>query len=301
MNSLTIVTVLMAIAFLGGAAAEDVIHLKQRDPLEGEILVLDEEKVTLKMVTELAPGQFGSRTVNIPIAAIDYIEFTSLPNEEAILADPAGADTAQLEALWDAKRKYLTTPRSNAGLAALAFADRLLEAERELQSRQAKEIYAKVEADDWNPDHQRQATQGRLRAMIALGELMEAIQEAGEIAEKTEDPKMLIEAKFVLAVAEFDQLQAIEEEHPKWMEDDEVRPERNAHYHDALDLFLFPYLFHGSAEEGSARGLWHAAEVYQYTGDSMNASRCAEDIVRLYPNTTYLSRAQALLSKPATP
>lgn len=285
------------LALLGGLGfADDAIHLKQGDPLEGEILTIDDEKLTLKITIELAPGQFGSRTVTVPAVAIDFIEFEPLAGETEILADPVAADLAELQALWNAKRIHLHRSRSNSGLVAMAFAERLLESENEIRIQEAKELFEKVESDDWNRDNERLAKQGRLRALIALGQIKEAIVEATKMAEESEDPKALIEAKFVLGVAAFDQLKSIEDEHPKWMEDEEVRPGRNEHFNSALDLFLFPYLFYGSEEEASARGLWNAAEVYLFAKDQPNALRCAEDIVRLYPNTRFQTRAQQLLT-----
>jgi tetratricopeptide (TPR) repeat protein len=292
----------VAFIFVSAAIAEDVVHIKDHDPVEGEIQFINEEKVTLKTTIELAPGQFGSRTVDIAAKFIDFIEFEPLPGETEILADPAAADLSALEALWDAKRVHLGRPRSNAGQVAMAYAERLLEVDSEIQRQTAHEIFEKVEKNDWNRENEQLAKQGRLRALIALGQIEEAIGEAEKMAEESEDPRALIEAKFVLGIAEFNQLKALEEEHPKWMEDDEVRPKRNEHYNNALDRFLFSYLFYGSEETASARGLWMAAEVYSLAKDTRNAQRCAEDIVRLYPNTIFKPRAeQLLLSYSETP
>lgn len=280
----------------------DIIHLKRGDSAEGEIMVIDDEKLTLQIRHELSPGNFGSRTVNVPLNLIEYIEFEPSENEAEILADPAAADLAALSALWDEKRKHLQRPRSNSGTVALAYADKILAtSDDEIRAAQAKELFEKVESQDWNEDNKRLATQGRLRAMIAMGEMKAAISEAEKMAEETEDPKILIEAKFVLASAEFTQLKAIEEEHPRWMEDDDVKPIREKHYNAALDLYLFAYLFYGSEQEASARGLWGATEVYRFAKNESSARHCAEDILKLYPNTTFKPRAKQFLSTIETP
>lgn len=283
--------------FSVNALAADIIYLKRGDSAEGKILLIDDEKLSLEIRHELSPGNFGSRTVNVPLDYIDYIEFEATQGEAELLADPAAADIEALSALWDEKRKYLHRPRSNSGTVALAYANKLLAiSENEVRAAQAKELFEKIGSDDWNEDNKRLAKQGRLRAMIAMGEMDTAISEATKMAEETEDPKILIEAKFVLASAEFSKLKAIEKEHPRWMEDDEVKPSRNLHYNEALDLFLFPYLFYGSEEEASARGLWNAVEVYRFSKDESNARSCAEDIIKLYSNTTYEPRAKQFLS-----
>lgn len=288
--------------FAVGAAAEDIVYIKNQDPVEGEIQAIDEEKVTLKTTIELAPGQFGARTVNIPTQFIESIEFEESEIEKQILERTAEVETTELASAWNSKRFLLHRPKSNAGKIGMAYANRLLDSGGQIGSQTAFEIFQLIENDDWNSENKLPARQGRLRALIALGKIDEVIDEAQEMAEDSKDPLLLIEAKFVLASVEFDKLKAIHDEHPKWMEDDEVKPIRNQHYHQTLDLFLFPYLFYGSEEAASARGLWMAKEVYHFVEDEQNAIRCAEDIVRLYPNSTFKSPAESFLnSRKETP
>lgn len=266
--------------------AEDVVMMKDGNALEGEILGLNKDFVTLKI-----RGEIGSSTSRIAYQNVEYIEFTPLEGEKE------ANDVDALEGIWEQKQKYLSQPRSNAGYFGLAFAEKLLESSNKFRQERAQGIFEMVEAKDWNTENHPRAKQGRLRSMIALGAIKEAMSEARRMAEEAEDPRVLIEANFVLASAEFDQLKKIEEENPRWEVDDEVRPIRNEHFNAALDQFLFPYLFYGSEEEASARGLMAAAEVYQQAKDPTNAKLCAEDVVKLYPNTEHRKRAEELIAK----
>tara|TARA_R110002096_G_scaffold292391_1_gene486900 strand:+ start:6718 stop:7587 length:870 start_codon:yes stop_codon:yes gene_type:complete len=277
----------LCLALSDDGVAEDLIMLKNGNALEGELLSLSDEYATLRI-----RGEVGSSTGRIAYRNIDYIEFSAIPGEDT------ASDVDSLEKIWEQKQKLLSQPRSNAGEIGLSFAEKLLETSNKFTQERALGIFALIEEKDWNTENHPRAKQGRLRSMIALGSINEAMSEARRMAEGAEEnPRVLIEANYVLATAEFDQLKSVEEENPRWEVDDEVRPVRNRHFNAALDQFLFPYLFYGSEEEASARGLIAAAEVYQYAKDTANARLCAEDVVKLYPNTKHRKRADELLAK----
>lgn len=140
------------------------------------------------------------------------------------------------------------------------------------------------------------AKEGRLRALVATGRAGEAVREAEQIASMTEDPAVLIEAKYILAEAAGTSLKKLLEDNPRWEEDLNVIPERNRLYHEAVDLFLYPSLFEGSQAEAAARGLWGAVGIYQLTGEAANALECARDITILYPGTKYAAPAKELIA-----
>ena len=87
--------------------------------------------------------------------------------------------------------------------------------------------------------------------------------------------------------------------HPRWIEDDEVRPEREALFHRAVDRHLFAYLHYGSEEAVAARGLWGAREVFEFAGEGERARECARDVVELYPETEFADKARDYLKKKA--
>ncbi len=281
----------------GMARAEDVVHLTDGRALRGEILLDDEREVRLRMQRQLSGGRTGSVTETIPWTQIDFIEFASTPEAEAIFANPADASLDDLEKLWLENLKYLGRPRSIAGRAGLLFAGRLRESDSEFAWGRAVSLLQRIESGDWNPERQREARRLRLQVMIRQGKIDEAVREARLMVDEAEDPTVVLEAKHVLATIRFDQLKALEEENPRWERDDEVRPVRNEHYHEALDLSLYPFLFHGWQTEASARGLLQAARIYRHGGDNRRARLCAKDILRHYPTSDAANAARILLDE----
>jgi hypothetical protein len=77
-----------------------------------------------------------------------------------------------------------------------------------------------------------------------------------------------------------------------------VRAERNQLLNDALDLALHPFLFHGTAREQAAQGLWLAHEAYVLAGQPEAAREVATDITSIYPETRPAGPAAQALQKP---
>ncbi len=275
----------IAALLMATTSAEDTVHLKNGESMTGTLEVITEDSVTLRV-----RGEVGSSVGRISYPNIEFIEFSPLEGEDKAVT------REELQKIWTQKQKHLHRPRSNAGNFGLAFAEKLLESENRFEHERAKSLFELIEGKDWNAENHARAKQGRLRSMIALGQIKEAMQEARVMADEAEDPRVLIEAKYVLASAEFDQLKAIEEDNPRWDLDDEIRPKRNEYFNAALDQFLFAYLFYGSEEESSARGLIGAANVYVFAKNPANARLCAEDVVKLYPNTSYRKTAEELIA-----
>ncbi len=274
--------------------ALDIVHLQKSPPVPCRILHIGPERVEVEIVREFR-GATATAKKAVRRDAVKYFDFEPEPGEEDLLDAPGPDDADALRALWATKRERIGYPNSNAGDVGLTYANALLQQDDDSSSRRALVLFKEIEKDDWNPSNRARARQGRLRAMIRLGQAEAAVQEALELAGKSEDPRVLIEAKLVLAQAEARKLAKIVEENPRWDEDDEVRPERDRLFNAALDLYLFPYLFYGSETEASARGLWGASRIHQAAGDAKNARSCAEDIVFLYPDTAAARQAGAFL------
>jgi len=297
-------TALLAVLSAIPLGAADTVVLRNGESRSGEIVTETHEGITFKYEVPLSNGRTGFTTKKLPWNAIDSIRFEPLPGEEAALAQPADASEDQLRKLWMSRLEHLARPRSTAPQLGLLYAERLSNGDSRFARERALDIFRRIEAKAWDEESRVRATQGRLQTLIHLDRIEDAMVEARRMAEEAENPAVLLEAKHVLAEAEFDQLAQLEEEHPRWHLDDEVRPRRNAHFHEALDLFLYPYLFHGSREEAAARGLLGAARVHRFAGDLEKARSCAEDILQLYPDTASREPARALLnelSQPSTP
>ena len=217
---------------------------------------------------------------------IERIDFERNAEEERLIGAATPRSRAAVIALWQKKEAFLRLSNSNAGAVGLVLGELLLHSDRRNDHEFALELFLRLENEDWDYSRRESARRGRLRAMVKLGDAEAAVKEARQLAEESEDPAVLNEAKLVLAEAARSKLERLVEENPRWKEDDRVRPERNHLYHRALDLYLFPYLFHGTSEEQAARGLWGAVSIYRLSGEPAAAAAAARDIVVLYPETT---------------
>ncbi len=279
---------LLAIATTTAAPALDILVLKDGRRIRGKHLYVADDETKIRVIIQGKSGR-GEATQDIPATAIDFIDFDPLENELEIMAAPATARITDLRKLWLASQRYLPFPRSRAAAVALTYAQRLLNdpaADKSL----LLPVLTRVEERAWHPEDQAAARVMRLRTWLATDRKKEAIAEAKKLAEQTQDPALLIEAHHIVATVEFEQLKALQKKHPKWEEDDEIRPQRQRLYHATIDRFLYPYLFHGSRENVATRGLKSAAEVYTFAGLKDRATECIEDIKNLYPETPIASQ-----------
>lgn len=268
-----------AIVLLSGSVfAADVIHLKNGETITTEIDALTDNIVTFSQRSEV-----GSASRTLPADQVDYVEFGYEPGEEEIFQRLDSLDKPTLEKWWNAYFSHLHRPRSRTAAYGVALARKLILQESESDKRRGLDLFDRIAERAWSDGDVAAAKQGRLEALIALGELEKAREEAAALSTTTEDPEMLIEVKYLLARADFEKLRALEKEHPRWMEDDEVKPVRNTLYHDVVDQFLWPHLFHATREEAAARGLAATAEVYEFAGEDELAEKSRVDLSKLYP------------------
>jgi hypothetical protein len=275
------------------ASGLDVLHLKQGDPIPCEILDLSDKNVRIKVTIKVSGGEAFSTKI-VPMGQVAFIDFGAQPGEAFLLESGVLEDLEEIEALWDLKRSNLHRPNSNAGEVGLKLAGILLDS-RDLE--EAKALYAAVEKRDWDEKRRARARRGRLRTLLAMGEVEAAVKEALTMAEEGGSAEILMDAKFVLASADFDELKKLVEENPKWEEDDVVRPERNRLFNDIIDQYLHPYLFHGADEAAASRGLWGAIEVYRWAGESEAALARAQDLLALYPLSEVAPKAAVLVAE----
>lgn len=276
---------------MAGAHGQDVIHLKT-----GESAACEIEAVTDNIVVFFLPGPGGgSSKRNLPMDRVAFIEFGFEQGEEAVFRDLTKIPSDILETWWEFHFANLHRPRSRTAAYGLAFGEALLREKPEIGAARALSVFDRIIERAWAEEDISLAKQGRLRALIAADDLETAVEEAQVLASETEDPDLLIEVKHLLAQADFQQLKELQEEHPKWIEDDLVRPDRNALYHRILDQYLWPHLFHATRAEEAARGLLGAAEVYRFGGELELAQAALEDLQNLYEDTASYQAASTLL------
>ncbi len=294
----SLVFCLLAVLLLP-APAQDRVHLKDGRVAQGRILNLARPLISMDLQL---PGVRGSAKREFDAELVEFIDFAPLPGEAEALANPA--DTKQQEVLlklWQEKSVHLSWPANNAGDIGLALADQLLKQTGPEPVERAFRIYSLVEKDDWDEARCTRAKTGRLRSLIALKRVDDAIKEAQIVARESEDPALLIEANMVIAKADFEKLKRFDLDHPRWDQDDELTAERTRLCHQVLDQFLHTPLFHGSVEDRSAEALWQVVAVHQYLKEATPALDRARDLAQLYPKTPEAAQAKALLDAAAKP
>lgn len=236
-----------------------------------------------------APPMFA--TLTIPRKNVAHIEFALDEEREKRLKDATPAQMAMVEAAWKQFEPWLASARSPTGRIGLVYADLLLRTGDAGNAQKALDLFKTIETQSWDRADAMLARPGRLRAMIATGNAMGAVKEATELEKSSEDPSVLVEAKYILAEAADNHLRKLVEENPRWEEDPFVIPERNRLYNEALDYYLYASLFFGSQADAAARGLWGALGVYRFTGEQKKATEAARDLVGMYPGTKYAKLA----------
>ncbi len=278
------------------ARAEDVVHLNDGKILRGKILRLATPLVTMEIQL---PGGVGSAKRDFDPSLIKFIDFEPLPGETEALAQPEkGAGQKRLWEVWQEKSINLRWAQNNSGLVGLTLAQQLLKQTDPFLLERALRIFMQIEKEDWDKARQAEAKKGRLRSLIALNRIDEAITEARALANDSEDPSLLLEARQVLAMADFQRLQQFEKDHPRWEDDDDLKDERTRLYQDVLDQFLHAPLFHGSVDDKAAEALWGVVQVHLFAKEPELAATHARDLLQLYPTSLYAEKAKALIPKP---
>ena len=208
----------------------------------------------------------------------------------------------RLKEIWEETSGLLPFAAHSAGQVGLHVASDRLESGDAVYQERALGIYRMIEKDDWDEARRAEAQKGKLRTLIALKRVNEAMTEARQLAQTTEDPSLVLEARLVLAEADFQRLKTFEKEHPRWMDVDDLTSQRTALYHQVLDQFLYAPLFHGSVEDKAAEALWQVVQVHQFSNEPEAARDHAADLIALYPSMPQAKLAQSFLSKtPDTP
>jgi len=294
------VVLMMASAgiFAGSLQARDTLFFDDGKTRVGKILSVDEKSFRLEVpLAGSANGTVVTATVTIPRANVVQIEFGPDETRERKLRQASASNLEEIAALWKQWEPFLGIPKSPAGVIGNAYGNLLLQTRTEANAQTALTLFTRIESSSWALDARGLAKQGRLRAMIATGNAAAAVKDALEIAKITEDPAVLVEAKYLLAGASDQELRTLLLENPRWEEDIYVIPERHRLYNEALDDYLFPYLFFGSESEAAARGLWGATGVYELVGELDKARETSRDLLRIYPKSPYATKAKDLLEK----
>ncbi len=299
MKMRSFVVMFAVLVISGELAAVDVLHLRGGKTVQGQIEGITHRTVTFRVIVNLGGGNKGQVKRSYWLKNVEFIDFFRSENEIAVLAQGRRPLRAELQKLWGLKGVYLDQPRSNAGEIGLLYAEALLLEDSVYYWSQAMELYGLIEQKSWHEEDRRAARLGQIRGLVVQGKLDEAKKTAKEELVRTSNEEMIIEVWFLLGKIGFLQLKALQENHPRWQEDEEIRPQHEQLYHEILDCFLNTCLFHGTQEESAARGLMVAAEVYHFAGDFKSMQESLQDVVQIYPLTSMAVQAAEKLEKTA--
>ena len=275
------IRLMVLILVLGNASAEDIVHVKSGGALHGKILELNE--VRLRIRVPLAGGA-GSSTRTMPMKLVRMIDFDPVEGELKLIDAGKKAPRNELSRLWERERVYLGLPNSNAGGIGIQLAGICLATSDRDNHVKARNLYEVIEQEDWNAKRRALAKRGRLKALVKLGAAEEVLAEAKRIASDDDDPGLLLDAKHVITLADFERFSKLIGDNPKWIEDEGVREKVEENYHTLVDRFLEPFLFYGTESVAAARGLWYAAKTYELIGQESRALECLSDLEKLYPH-----------------
>ncbi|MBP84797.1 MAG: hypothetical protein CMO61_13215 [Verrucomicrobiales bacterium] len=284
MKSPTLILFLMALFTVVESRGRDVIVLKNGQYAACEIEALTDNIVTFTVHQREGDGGGVTRRT-IKTSEVDYVEFDFEPGEEEAFSNRAAQNRETAEVWWNHHFAHLHRPRSRTAAWGIALGYALIDEDSELYGNRALQLFERIADRAWSGIDVAAAKRGRLRAMMAIGDLERATSEAKILATQTEDPELLIEVKYLLAQADFERLKELEDENPRWYDDDEVRPLRNELYQGVIDQFMWPYLFHAAQEKAASRGLLQAGVVYEFGGDEERSISAYRDLAALYPES----------------
>ena len=234
----------------------------------------------------------------LPYDQIGGVKFGLTMGERQLIAEAKAETIPALRVFWEARHPTIQLAGSTAGDFGLALARALRETKAYAE---AQAIAKKIAYEDHDPARRTRALAET--ATLAFIQVMatakpEEVERRAwaitEMAEESHADLMLLVTGFLMQ-KEFAALKQVEADNPRWMEDDEVKPIRDRHYHRALDLALYPSLFHPKRRGESADGLWQATQIYLHTQDSARVVAVLEDLLALYADSQHTAKAKELL------
>lgn len=139
----------------------------------------------------------------------------------------------------------------------------------------------------------------RHRSQRRSSPLSAKIQEAKHFVEHGHwvPRRLMLHYLKILADHEQHERLKLEEDHPKWADDDEIKPQRQRHFHLSLDMRLYASLFESDLMEPSSQGLLEAGRLVSQAADPENARHWWTTLIQRYPTSPYVTEAKQLLLK----
>lgn len=286
-------------AILKGRAEMDEIRWK--DPARGAPLKvrITSSNAQSIVVEKTLPAGLTVRT--IPLAELAGIGFTFTPREAALHQRAAVASIPALKILWENRQATMRLPGSNVAETGIVLAKSLRLSGDAAALDEAEKILDQVRGTDLLEARKEAARAERATLdfvrLLKHGKLAETDAAAWKITGEPDNPDAMLLATAFLADRHFNELKSIEDRHPRWMEDEEVRPLRERLYHLALDFSLYPSLFIGTRQAEAAAGLQKVAEIHRFTHEKLLEKAALEDLAALYPDSDPAKETAPLLEQ----
>jgi len=272
----------------------DTLVLNTGASVACRVISTDEASVKIEY---MSPTDRKMQTRDVPWEDILRIDFAMDESFRTMLKATTTASLPQMLERWKTMEKLLPRRNHPAGELGLAII-RLALAQQDAGLKQtALALCGKVELDDWDTSRRDQARWLRVQLLDSLGLSADALAEARIIArDEAIQPTLAMQAHLYIATTEFAELKKLEEDNPLWLEDELVRPDRDRLFHNVLDHYLMPSLFHGALEDTATRGLWGAVQLFAFDHDLTSAAHRARDLIKLYPQSAAAKQANAFLT-----
>jgi hypothetical protein len=275
-------------------------EIRWKDPARGAPLKVRIIQSTAQAITVEKTLPAGLVVRVIPLGDLGGVSFTFTSRESELHRQPSAAAAAPLRVYWETRQATLRLPGSNAGETGLALARSLRLAGDSAALDEAGKILDQIRSQDPGTNRvdrakAEQTTLDFIRS-VQRGKPAETDTLAWAITEEPDNADAMLLATAFLAERHFAELRATDEAHPRWVDDDEVRPLRERLYHLSLDFSLYPSLFLGTRVEEASAGLKVAAAVHQFTGANLLAKNTLEDLAVLYPDSEAAKETAPLLA-----
>lgn len=318
--SICLIVVALVLPVTGQAARETVpgadvmrVHLARRpeldvmtwkDPVRGKAVQVRVLDVNEKFVRVQKTAAAGMLERNIPLSDLAGLTFVLTPLEERMIREPSAEAVAGLRVMWTARKAALGMQGAQVGEVGLALAKGLRDSRVPAAFDEAGVLLddlLRKEVEELRKQAVREELQtlAMTRALV-VGPPEETDRVAWKVTEAGEPAEAMLMATAWLADRHFADLKRVEEDHPRWEEDDEIRPLRMRLYHLSLDFALYPGLFHGGMREEAANGLKKAWQVHRYTGNTQLALHVLEDLATLYPDSQAAKETAGELARAKT-
>jgi|GEM_PF-4307658 len=167
---MTLKRILFSLLLASFAAAEDVIYLKTGESALCRIDAITPKITNFTLLSDPGPAK-GSARRTVATDRVDYFVFGFKPGEKEVFENRGKEGSEVLEKWWDTWFAHLSRRRARTAAFGNAFAHALLREGPTIKAQRALSVFDRVIERAWAEADIAEAKQGRLRALMMLGDL----------------------------------------------------------------------------------------------------------------------------------